>query len=91
MHDIYSVEVDRYNPMALVRVLNEMERNIPDFEYDWTVSINAGGIDYGTFLNIDVDEKKIEICNCPEYGTDGDDALEDVFNAIRHDTEKEKE
>lgn len=88
MERIYSVEIDRYNPMALARTLKKMADVIPDFEYDWRVSANGGGIDYGVYLNISIDKKEIEICNQPEYGTDGDDLLEDVLDYFRSDDEE---
>lgn len=59
----YSIEVDRYNPTALTHCLRELENIIPDYEWDWSIVINAGGIDYGIYLNIDMKEKEIEICN----------------------------
>lgn len=85
---IYSVEIDRYNPMALANTLKKLKDGIPDFEYDWTVHVNAGGIDYGIYLNINVERKEIEISNQPEYGTDGDDLLEDVLDYFRSDDEE---
>lgn len=91
MKDIYSVEIDRYNPMALARTLKKMADVIPDFEYDWRVSANGGGIDYGVFLNIDVVSKEIEICNQPELGTDGEDMLEDVIEYFNEDDDPEED
>lgn len=84
----YSVEVDRYNPMALAHCLKKLSYNIEDFEYDWRVIINAGGIDYGVYLNINVEEKTIEISNQPEYG-DGDDSLDDVIDFFLQEEEEE--
>lgn len=84
----YSVEVDKYNPLALAHCLQKLGEGIPDFEYDWRLTANGGGIDYGVYLNIDVEEKTIEICNQPEYGSDGDDMLDDVFEAIAENEEK---
>lgn len=80
METIFSVEVDRYNPMALANCLKKLADGIEDFEYNWRLSANGGGINYGLFLNIDIEEKTIEICNQPEYGCD--DMLEDVLEAI---------
>ena len=85
--NIYSVEVDRYNPMALAHCLEKLGNGIPDFEYEWRLSANAGGIDYGLYLNINIEIKEIEICNQPEYGTDGDDYLEDVLENFEDDEE----
>ena len=91
MRETYSVEVDRYNPMALAHCLKKLNDAIPDFEYDWKVSANGGGIDYGLYLNINVERKEIEICNQPEFGTDGDDFLEDVLENFNEDEEEEEE
>ena len=62
----FSVEVDKYNPTALTHCLKELEDTIPDYEWAWKIVINAGGIDYGIYLNIDVDRKEVEICNQSE-------------------------
>lgn len=83
----YSIEVDRYNPMALAHCLKKLSYNIEDFEYDWRIFINAGGIDYGVYLNINVEGKIIEISNQPEYG-DGDDSLDDVIDFFQQEEEE---
>lgn len=86
MKEVYSVEIDRYNPMALAHTLKELSNGISDFEYEWRLLANGGGIDYGLFLNINVVKKEIEVCNQPEFGTDGDDMIEDVLeNFIEED------
>lgn len=77
MKNIYSIEIDKYNPTALTYCLRKLENAIPDYEYDWRIVINAGGIDYGIYLNIDISEKEIEICNQPKG--EGDDYLDDVL------------
>lgn len=87
MKEIYSVEVNRYNPMELVHCIKKLNDCIPDFEYEWRMSANGGGIDYGLYLNIDVERKKIEICNQPEFGSDGDDTLDDVLENFEEDEE----
>ena len=89
MKSIYSVEIDRYNPMALSYCLKKLGDAIPDFEYGWRLLANGGGIDYGVFLNINVEEKEIEICNQPEYGTDGDDYLDDVIKLFEENEEED--
>ena len=86
MKNTYSVEVDRYNPMALVHCLKKLNDYIPDFEYEWRVSANSGGIDYGLYLNINVERKEIEICNQP-FGSDGDDMIDDVLENFEEDEE----
>ena len=80
---IYSVEVDKYNPTALIWCLTKLQDNIPDFEYDWRITVNAGGIDYGIFLNINIEDKEIVICNQPDGA--GDDLLDDVIEAINEE------
>lgn len=84
--EIYSVEIDRYNPIALADCIMLLSESIPDFD-NWRIAANGGGIDYGVFLNIDVERKEIEICNQPEYGTDGDDSLEDVCDLFDEEWE----
>lgn len=45
MSKIYTVEVDKYNPMALAHCLKELADGIPDFEYAWRLRANGDGID----------------------------------------------
>ena len=89
MKDIYSVEIDQYNPLALAFTLKKLGEIIPDFEYEWRLRVNSGGIEYGVYLNIDINEKEIWICNQPEYGTDGDDMLEDLLEVFEEDEDDE--
>ena len=80
---MYSVDVDNTNPSALGYCLNRLENGIEDF-YDWTVRINAGGIDYGIYLNIDVEDKIVEISNTPN----GDEAcLDDILEELEEEDE----
>jgi hypothetical protein len=61
----YSIDINRsVEDLAycLQRISNEIN-NI----YDWRISINAGGIDYGIYFNFDIDNKELEICNQPRY------------------------
>lgn len=83
---IYSVEVDKYNPTALTHCLKRLEEGIPDYEWDWTIYINAGGIDYGIYLNVNVENKEIIICNQPYE--DGDDSLDDILELFEEDEEE---
>lgn len=76
---IYSIEVDRYNPLALAHCLERLGNGIPDFDCEWRLSINAGGIDYGVYINLNLEDKTIEICNQPEYGTDGNNTIDEVI------------
>lgn len=80
----FTVEVDKYNPVALIHCLKRFENAINDFEYDWRIYINAGGIDYGIYLNIDTEQKEIEISNGSTIHTDldRDNYLDDVIDYI---------
>ena len=84
---MYSVEVDRYNPMALAHCLQRLADGIPDFEYNWRVVINAGGIDYGVYLNVNIERQEIEICNQPEGS--GEDCIDDILEEFEDDDEEE--
>ncbi len=86
MKNYYSIKVDNSNPTSLSYCLIRIEDNIPDFGYDWTMTVNAGGIDYGIYLNVYVDRKEIVICNQPEG--DGDDCLNDLFELFKEDEEE---
>lgn len=35
--------------------------------YDWDVRVYAGGIDYGIYLNFDIKNKQLDICNQARY------------------------
>ena len=85
MRRTFSVEVDKWNPMDLVETLKKLGEGIADFEYEWGISANGGGIEYGVFLNIDVDKKRIEISNQPNG--DGEDLVEDVLECFDEDGE----
>lgn len=87
MKNNYSVEVDKDNPTALAHCLRRLEFGIPDFEYDWKLVINAGGIDYGIYLNVDLNRKEIEICNQPNGN--GDDFLDDILECFEEEEEEE--
>ena len=56
----YSVEIDS-SIYALTNCMNKVNRNIDS--WDWTVKINAGGINYGIYFNFDLERKELEICN----------------------------
>ena len=85
MSKIYAVEIDNSNASSLGYVLRKIEDNIPDFAYDWRITVNAGGIDYGIYLNINVDDKEIEICNQPERGADEDTDLDEILEMFEED------
>ena len=86
MSKIYSVEVDKYNPLALASCLEELGNGIPNFEYSWRVIVNAGGIDYGVYLNVNVEREEIEISNQPKG--DGEDSIYDILSLFEDDEEE---
>lgn len=88
MSRVYSIEVDKYNPTALTHCLKRLEKGIPDYEFDWRIIVNAGGIDYGVYLNINVDRNEIEICNQPSG--EGDDSIDDVLELFDEDEDEEE-
>ena len=61
----YSVQIDR-SVVALAYCMQRVEKEINDI-WDWRVSVNAGGFDYGIYFNFDTHNKELEICNQPQY------------------------
>ena len=86
---MYSVEVDKYNPTALIYCLQKLANGIPDFDWDWRVYVNAGGIDYGIYLNVDIARKEITICNQPNGN--GDNTIDDILAEFEEEEEAEDE
>ena len=86
---VFSVEIDNSNPLALAYCLKKCEHNIPDWE-EWSITINAGGIDYGVYMNFDVEKKELEISNGSTYMGCGDDCLDDVFEFFEEMEEEEE-
>lgn len=83
----YTVDVER-DVEALAHCLRKITQ-IHDID-DWRVSVNAGGIDYGIYLNFDVDNKELEICNQPARGADDSYYLEDIIDMINEELEEEE-
>ena len=60
--------------------------------YEWHVSVNAGGIDYGVYFNFDSDTCTLEICNCPnDYADYTDMDLDEIIEAINAEIGDEEE
>ena len=80
----YTVDVER-SVDALAYCLKQITRinNIDD----WYVSVNAGGIDYGIYINFNVDSREIEICNQPERGAEDSYYLEEIIDMINEELE----
>lgn len=81
----YSIDIERsVDTLAYcMRKVNNEVNNI----CDWTVSVNAGGIDCGIYFNFDIDNKELEICNQPKY----DDSLylDEIIDKINAEDEKD--
>ena len=74
----YSVQIER-SVDSLTVCLNKVNDYIEDI-WEWDVRINAGGIDYGIYFNFDLESKKLEISNRPEY--DEGLYLDDIIDII---------
>lgn len=83
----YSVEINR-SVDSVVYCLNMLNNEV--VLWDWTISINAGGIDYGVYFNFDLEDKELEISNQPFYGVETS-YLEDIIDAINEYYEDEEE
>ena len=84
----YTVDIDR-SIDALANCLRRVQNGIEDI-FDWRVSINAGGIDYGIYFNFNVEEKELEICNQPARGYDDSYYLEEIIDMINEELEEEE-
>ena len=82
----YTVDIDR-SVEALAHCLKQVNK-IRDIE-DWYVYVNAGGIDYGIYLNFNVERKELVICNQPDRGYDDSYYLEEIIDMINENTEEE--
>lgn len=83
----YSVDINR-SMDSVAYCLNKLNNEVD--MWDWRISINAGGIDYGVYLNFDLEDKELEISNQPYYRV-ATSYLEDVIEAINEYYEDEEE
>jgi hypothetical protein len=83
----YSVDINR-SVDSVAYCLNMLNSEVD--MWDWRISINAGGIDYGVYFNFDLEDKELEISNQPYYGVETS-YLEDVIDAINEYYEDEEE
>ena len=83
----YSVDINR-SVDSVAYCLNMLNNEID--MWDWRISINAGGIDYGVYFNFDIEDKELEISNQPFYGMETTDLYE-VIEAINEYYEDEEE
>ena len=85
----YTVDIDR-SIDALTHCMQKVNNEIEDI-WDWRVSINAGGIDYGIYFNFDLERKELEISNAPSYGYDDSLGLDEIIEEINGSEEEEDE
>ena len=76
----YSVDIDR-SAYALAYCFKVVNDGIEDI-CDWTITINAGGIDYGIYFNFDSEKKVLEVSNQPCYGADDSLGLGEIIEEI---------
>lgn len=81
----FSVEIER-NIESFTHCIKKVNDEINDV-WNWRISINAGGIDYGIYFNFDIENKELEICNQPQY--EELDSLNDIIDIINGDFEEE--
>ena len=85
----YTVDIDR-SMDALAHCMQKVNNEIEDI-WDWRVSINAGGIDYGIYFNFDLERKELEISNAPSYGYDDSLGLDEIIEEINGEEEDEED
>jgi hypothetical protein len=83
----YSVDIDR-SVDSVAYCLNRLNNEVD--MWDWRISINAGGIDYGVYFNFDLEDKELEISNQPFYKVETTD-LDTVIEAINEEYDDEEE
>ena len=81
----YSVQIDK-SIDAFAYCMNKFNDEIFDI-WEWDISVNACGIDYGIYFNFDLKRKHLEISNCPEY--DESLYLEGIIDVINGDEDDE--
>lgn len=85
----YSVDIARdIDSLAIcIQRVNNGINNI----YDWRVSINAGGIDYGIYFNFDIERKELEISNQPNEIAIDSLCLDEIIEIINNEDEEDYE
>lgn len=82
----YTVDIER-SVDALANCLRRVNNGIDDI-WDWRVSINAGGIDYGIYFNFDLENKELEISNQPADGADDSLYLDEIIEMINEENDE---
>lgn len=83
----YSVDIER-SMDSLAYCMQQVNNGINDI-WDWRISINAGGIDYGIYFNFDIEQKTLEISNQPDMGADDSLSLSEIIDEINGEEEEE--
>lgn len=85
----YSVDIARdINSLATcIQRVNNGINNV----YDWRISINAGGIDYGIYFNFDINNKELEISNQPDMIAEDSLCLDEIIEIINNTDEEDYE
>ena len=76
----YSVDINR-SVDSLAYCLQKVNDEVNNI-WDWRISINAGGIDWGVYFNFDLDNREMEISNQPACGADESLTLEEIIEEI---------
>ena len=84
----YTVDIDT-SIDALANCMEKVNNGIEDI-WDWRVSINAGGIDYGIYFNFDIERKELEISNQPSCGYDDSLGLDEIIEEINENEEDDE-
>ena len=82
----YTVDIDRTID-SFVDCIKRVNEGIN--AWDWRISINAGGIDFGIYFNFDIKNKELEISNQPGYGYDNSLGLSEIIEEIRKSEEED--
>lgn len=82
---MYSVEIER-SIESFANCIQRVRNGINDI-HEWKIVVNASGIDYGIYFNFDIENKELEISNCPEY--DEDLYLDEIIEEINNDCEED--
>ena len=83
----YSVQIDR-SINAFTYCMNKVNDEIYNI-WDWRITVNAGGVDYGIYFNFDLEEQELEICNQPRFKESL--YLDGIIEVINAEYEEEEE
>lgn len=75
---------------SMTRCMKKLDDGIACY-WDWKITVNAGGIDYGVYFNFDLERKELEISNAPSYNYDDSLGLDEIIDKINGNEEEEDE